>query len=502
VEASTVSVLIPAAADSGQAERVRNSVAQYLESTGLTFELLSLGAQAGEGHGAMLRRATADAHGGVIVVIDADLPYPVSAIGDAVAMIQSGATDLVFGSSRQPDAEHAPFLLRWLLVPTLPDPAVRLTAVSSAAARLVVGESKLTGEAIAMEMAFLANKYGFRVEYLTVQTTGASRASFTALSGLIPLLSVRLNDRRMEYRAPRRCPVCLSTEVWSWAQIPGNIVRACHRCKCRYLNSVAEEEEVHPLVRREIRPHAQPSDPGDDTHSQSAGAREKTSLRRYAFVRKQLTARARLLEIGVRDGSFGIAASRDYEYVGIDPVAPAARSARGRGLEVYCSTLAGFVNTGPTFDAVAMFHVFENLADPHDSLARLKDLVKPGGMLLLTTFDTEGLMYLLTERKRMAHNFRTHRILYSRSALIELLEHSGFEIDSVGPSFEYRDHKFLRHRIGLRWPRIAPLFHHLLGILPDPLLVSSGSIRIVAKRRSGPPLNLRAIRSAEPTHAR
>ncbi len=207
-------------------------------------------------------------------------------------------------------------------------------------------------------------------------------------------------------------------------------------------------------------------------------------------------------QIGVRDGGFGLAASRDYEYVGIDPASPAARSARGRGLEVYCSTLAGFVNTGPPFDAVTMFHVFENLADPHDALARLKDLLKPGGMLLLTTFDTEGLLYLLTERKRMAHNFRTHRILYSRSALIELLEHSGFEIDSVGPSFEYRDHKFLRHRVDARWPRIAPLVHLILRILPDPMLVSSGSIRVVAKRRSGPPINLRAIRSAEPTHAR
>ena len=133
---------------------------------------------------------------------------------------------------------------------------------------------------------------------------------------------------------------------------------------------------------------------------------------------------------------------------------------------------------------------------------RIVRLLGTGGMLLLTTFDTEGLTYLLTERKRMAHNFRTHRILYSRSALIELLEHSGFEIDSVGPSFEYRDHKFLRHRISARWPHIAGLVNFVLGLLPDPLLVSSGSIRIVAKRRSGPPINMRAIRSAEPTHAR
>jgi hypothetical protein len=38
--------------------------------------------------------------------------------------------------------------------------------------------------------------------------------------------------------------------------------------------------------------------------------------------------------------------------------------------------------------------------------------------------------------------------------------------------------------------------------MPDPLIVSSGSIRIVAKRRGGAPVEFRAIRSIEPTHAR
>jgi hypothetical protein len=133
---------------------------------------------------------------------------------------------------------------------------------------------------------------------------------------------------------------------------------------------------------------------------------------------------------------------------------------------------------------------------------RLKDLLKPGGILFLTTFDTESLLYLLSERKSMARNFRSHLILYSRSALIELLEHSGFEIDAIGADYEYRDHKVLRHVLNSRWSGLAPLGRAALTVLPDPLLVGSGSIRIVAKRRAGTPLNVRAIRSVEPTHAR
>jgi len=60
----------------------------------------------------------------------------------------------------------------------------------------------------------------------------------------------------------------------------------------------------------------------------------------------------------------------------------------------------------------------------------------------------------------------------------------------------------VKHWLASHWPRLAPLAIALLQFFPDPLLVSSGSIRIVAKRRAGPPVNFRAIRSVEPTHAR
>ena len=456
-------------------------VERYLETTGLTFEVVG---------------RVSEARGRVIVLIDSNagetLPYPVSAIGDAVAMVESGTTDVVFGTTR--DFESVP-LLRWLLVSILPDPRLRLKAFTSSAGKLMFSEARIHDES-GLELAFLANKYGFRVERLVVQTGG----KLPRVSGrLLTAMKIRMANRRNAYRAARRCPVCFSPEVWSCAQIPGNVVRACRRCKCRYLNQFIDDEATNP-VRRVLRAHHAPAIPTYE--SQAAPARERTSLRRFRWVSKQLPPRARVLEVGVRDGSFGTLAAQDYEYVGIDPASAAARHARSRGLEVYCASLSAFVNTGPAFDAITLFHVFENMADPHDALGRIKDLLKPGGVLFLSTFDTEGLIYLASEQKRMAQNFRTHLILYSRSALIELLERSGFEIADIGPDFEYRDHKFLRHWLASHHPLVAPLARAGLELLPDPLIVSSGSIRIVAKRRGGQSLNVRAIRSVEPTHAR
>jgi SAM-dependent methyltransferase len=497
MSSTSVSILVPLLRRVSELPSTLETVEQYLQTTGFDFDVRVLDSRDGEGHGAMIRRGAGEAKGSVIVVIDPDLPYPVSAIGDAVALIESESAEIVFATRTGQRTRAA--LLRWLLVPILPDPSLFLKAFSSQAARLLIGESKLTGDGLDLELAYLANKYGFRVETVRVDADVRSNPAFGPVSGLVSALKIRLTDRGNGYRAPRRCPVCFSSEVWSWGQIPGNVVRNCHRCKCRYLNDFGAAEDSLP-VRRELRPNL-PREIGDDT-ARARTARERTSWRRLKTLRKQVAPRSRILEIGVRDGSFAIAAAREYEYVGLDRAAATARAARAKGLEVYCSTLSGFVNTGPAFDAITLFHVFENMADPHDALARMKDLLKPGGAVLLTTFDTEGLLYLISERIRMAHNFRTHLILYSRSALIELLEHSGFEIVSVAPSFEYRDHKFLRYWITARFPVLAPIVHAVLRILPDPLLVSSGSIRITAKRRAGPPIDVRAIRSVEPTHAR
>ncbi len=494
---TSVSVVVPLAGASSAAAAARETIERYLETTGFTFEVIVPDAPT---YGSALRKGVSESTGSVILVVDAALPYAVGAIGDAVAMIDSGATEVVFGATAGNRADRGPAILRWLLVRRLPDPLLRLKAFSSSAAKLVISETRLEDESCDLEIAYLVNKYGFRVERLVVETKAHSRlrSSFTT-SSIVPAIRIRLTDRRMGYRAARRCPVCFSPEVWTFAQVSGNVIRACSRCKCRYLNQFAESDDSLP-VRRVLRPHVQTNETVEEPHSDSA--RQRTSARRLAVLRKQLTARARVLEIGVRDGTFGLAASREFEYVGIDPAPAAARHARGRSLEVYCATLSNFVNTGPAFDAVALFHIFENMADPHDALARIKELLKPGGVLFLTTFDTEGLLYLLTERNRLAQNFRTHLILYSRSALIELLEHSGFEIASIGPDFEYRDHKFLRYRLSNQWNVLAAATRALLGILPDPLLVNTGSIRIVAKRRAGAPPNVRAIRSVEPTHAR
>src|SRR6266849_741721 len=171
MSSTSVSILIPLTRNVSELPSTLESVEQYLQTTGFDFDVRVLDSRDGEGYGGMLRRGAAEAKGSVLVVIDPELPYPVSAIGDAVALIESGSAEVVFAATQT--ANRAKFLLlRWFLVSILPDPTLYLKAFSSHAARLLIGESKQNGGGFDLELAYLANKYGFRIEMLPVDGDG------------------------------------------------------------------------------------------------------------------------------------------------------------------------------------------------------------------------------------------------------------------------------------------------------------------------------------------
>src|ERR1041385_2257623 len=117
MSATSVSVLVPLTGRSVELPDTLESIEQYLQSTGLSFDVRVLDKRDG-GYGAMLRRGASEAKGSVIVVVDPDLPYAVTAIGDAVAMIESGAADVVF-AHRDGLQDGGSAILRSLLVSIL-----------------------------------------------------------------------------------------------------------------------------------------------------------------------------------------------------------------------------------------------------------------------------------------------------------------------------------------------------------------------------------------------
>jgi len=530
-----ISIVVPTHDDAGVVGETIRRLDRYFDETGLSYEivvvddgstddtadvvanaidacprvrLISTGRNCGKG--AAVRTGILDSSGEVAVFVDSDLPYPIQGVGDAVALIQSGLADVAIGArsgavgplslSRRLVGGLMSFLVTGFVLRRVSDVQCGLKAFSREAASRLFGEARIDGNSFDVEILYLADKYGYRISAVPVEWAPQDVRRFVfgeALRLARDLVRVRSNDRKGRYRLPRRCPVCFSAEVGSIAQLGGSVVRVCRRCRCRFFSNFATRDEDA------LAPQFEGSTPVREVQGESLNpAEERTFVRRTALLRRYLSPRARMLEIGAGSGKLGGMLSREFDYVGIDLSDRSCRQARARGVEVYRARLTSFVNTGAPFDAIAMFNVIEKMEDPQDAMAKIGELLRPGGLVVIVTPDTESLLCSMSGKRWFAYETSDAAVFYSRSGLIELLERSGFEILAAGGDIEYSTHEALLERVSRAGRLVRAFTRVALAVLPDPVPASLGRLRVVARRRSGRPGSLTPVRTIEATHAR
>lgn len=184
---------------------------------------------------------------------------------------------------------------------------------------------------------------------------------------------------------------------------------------------------------------------------------------RWDTVERLLPAEARtVLEIGAGMGTVGSLLAARYDYLGLEPDATSFAVARRR-IEAAGgrAELAAYsdLERGREFDLVCAFEVLEHLEDDAAALAAWRELVRPGGHVLLSVPGAPRLYGASDER---AGHFRR----YDRAALRDALERAGFEnvrIAAYGfpvgyPLKKLRDAlaaRDLRRRAGTRAERTA-----------------------------------------------
>ncbi len=105
------------------------------------------------------------------------------------------------------------------------------------------------------------------------------------------------------------------------------------------------------------------------------------------FVRAELGARRRILEVGCGGGELAAALLRDHRQVlAVDVSEEAVREARGRGVAAEC---CDFVRFAParSFEAVLFTRSLHHIHPLEDAIARAFELLEPGGLVLMEDFD-------------------------------------------------------------------------------------------------------------------
>jgi SAM-dependent methyltransferase len=151
-----------------------------------------------------------------------------------------------------------------------------------------------------------------------------------------------------------------------------------------------------------------------------------------------------------------------------------------------------------SFDVVSLQDCLEHLTDPPAALARVRELLRPGGALLVTTPNTRSWLARLQGTSWLSLKFPEHVVLYDAASLSRALAEAGFRVRRMVPAGQVARLDFLVSRAFGAWPRLRDALVAIVRALGGGrvrLYVPSGSLAVVAT------VDVRAAVRDEP-HAR
>jgi 2-polyprenyl-3-methyl-5-hydroxy-6-metoxy-1,4-benzoquinol methylase len=184
--------------------------------------------------------------------------------------------------------------------------------------------------------------------------------------------------------------------------------------------------------------------------SVSGGGYDHKEASYFAMAREDYVAalpedaEASILEIGCSGGATGalaLARGKCRRYCGVELFPEPAAAARERLTEVVEGDVEQLELPWPagSFDALILSEVLEHLRDPWAVLERLRPLLRPGGLVFVSTPNVahrEIIVMLLRGRWELRSYGpldATHLRWFTPSSLRRAFEEAGFVVDSVGP---------------------------------------------------------------------
>lgn len=143
---------------------------------------------------------------------------------------------------------------------------------------------------------------------------------------------------------------------------------------------------------------------------------------------------------------------------------------------------------GRRFDVIFASHLIEHITDPRAFVRRLLEHLHPAGIVMFVTPNIESWLARLSGRRWVSFKIPEHVAYYAPATIRRLLEDAGLEVIAIDPACQFYRLPFLMRRVReLIHPasRLLPRFEEWPGMRNRMLRVTSGSLRVIARRRSG-----------------
>ncbi len=187
----------------------------------------------------------------------------------------------------------------------------------------------------------------------------------------------------------------------------------------------------------------------DPTFVSQAEARERTFARSVERIEDLTGGPGSVFDIGTAGGSFLAAArARGWKVDGCEPNKwLAAWGGKHYGIDIRPGPLTDHDLPNAQYDVVTLWDVVEHLPQPSTIIERAKQLVKPGGYLIVTFPDVGS------PSARLLGRFwpflsSVHLFYFSKTTMERMLQKAGFELVHTRPHTQQLELSYLLHRAG------------------------------------------------------
>ncbi len=292
----------------------------------------------------------------------------------------------------------------------------------------------------------------------------------------------------------RPCPACESRSAVALGSKEGFGIKRCATCATLFVDRLPRRDQA---LDYDAYYH-----PGNLTVPEFVDRRLDEIVAGFEHVRRT----SRWIDVGCGAGSLLRAVARaGWRVEGSEVSAAPVELLRGEGFDVMLGDVIELELEHGAYDVVSLVEVIEHVPDPRALIRRAAELLRPGGVLFMTTPHGRGLSARALGLRWSAVSPPEHLQLFSRAGMATALADSGFARSLVGSRGvnPYELVSGLRSRVRTAEPTMTATERVQSGYrLNEALVGNSLGARVKATAnvllshaRLGDSLNVRAIRA-------
>ena len=266
------------------------------------------------------------------------------------------------------------------------------------------------------------------------------------------------------------CNLCNSDSTSIFMKVDGFNIVKCKNCNLVYVNprlKFSQLEEIYNKTYFRNLPFKNPKYKlyGYETYLLEKKEIVDTFKKRLNVIEKYKKP-GKLLDIGCAFGFFlELASKRMWTVRGIELSKAAADYTKKNKQQVFNGTLENANYKKESFDVITMFDVIEHVPDPKKTIMKIRDLLKPKGIIAVTTPNIDSLpARILGRRWEEVKRVREHIYFFSDKTFKKLLESTGFKVLKTESAGRYFSVESAIKRLDVYSPVISKISKKIAGV--------------------------------------